>query len=182
MKEKIKEIFSSRIKKEISRDDLVPAAVLIPLLKKNREYFILFTKRTEFVEHHKGQISFPGGIKEQTDKNLKTTVLREAFEEIGLLEKDINIVGELDDIETVTRFKVAPFVGFISYPYKFKINKNEIEELIEIPFSFFLKKENFKKEEWIHEGKRRKVYVYQYNYYRIWGATARILKNFLDLL
>ncbi|HUU49416.1 MAG TPA: CoA pyrophosphatase [Nitrospinota bacterium] len=182
MKEKIKKIFSSRIKKEISRDDLVSAAVLIPLFEKNGEYYILFTKRTESVEHHKGQISFPGGIREQTDRNLKNTVTREVFEEIGLLEKDINIVGELDDIETVTRFKVTPFVGFISYPCKFKINKDEIKELVEVPFSFFLQKENFKEEEWIYEGKKRKVYVYQYNHYRIWGATARIIKSFLDLL
>lgn len=181
IREKIERIFSRRRRGIILRDDLTPAAVLIPLFKKDGEDFLLFTRRTETVEHHKGQISFPGGIKEKKDKDLKTTAIREVFEEIGLLERDIDIVGELDDVETVTNFKVTPFVGFISYPYDFKVNEDEIEELIEAPFSFFLDRKNLREEEWLHQGEKRRVYVYQYNEHRIWGVTARILRNFIDL-
>ena len=181
LKNKAREVLSGRIRGMILREDLVPAAVLIPLFKKNGQHHVLFTKRTETVEHHKGQISFPGGMKEEQDRDLEQTVLREVFEEIGLLGKDVDIVGELDDMETVTKFKVTPFVGFIPYPCEFAVCKEEIEELIEVPFSFFLDKSNCKEEEWFHDGMIRNIYVYQYDHYRIWGATARILKRFIDL-
>lgn len=181
LKNKTREILSKRKRDIILREGLVPAAVLIPLFEKNGRHHVLFTKRTETVEHHKGQISFPGGMKDDQDRDIEQTVLREIFEEIGLREKDVDIVGELDDMETVTKFKVTPFVGFIPYPFEFAVCKDEIEELIEVPFSFFLDEKNCKEEEWFHDNMLRNIYVYQYNHHRIWGATARILKKFIDL-
>jgi 8-oxo-dGTP pyrophosphatase MutT (NUDIX family) len=182
IKGKIREILSRRKKNVLLGKNLVSAAVLVPLFRKNDSYHILFTRRTETVEHHKGQISFPGGIREEQDRDLKMTVLREVFEEIGLKKENIELVGEIDDMETLTGFQVTPFIGFIPYPFDFRLSRDEIEELIEVPFSFFTDRHNCREEVWMHEGIERNVYVFQYNHHRIWGATARIMKHFVDLL
>jgi len=182
IKEKIREVLSKRKRNVLHGEDLISAAVLVPFFRKNGSYHILFTRRTEMVEHHKGQISFPGGMREEQDRDLKMTVLREVFEEIGLEKENVDLVGEIDDMETLTGFQVTPFIGFIPHPFDFRLSRDEIEELIEVPFSFFADRCNCKEEKWMHEGIRRNVYVFQYNRHRIWGATARIMKHFVDLL
>ena len=182
MEKKIKEILACRGKACIEDPRFKRAAVLIPLFKKNGEYYILFTRRTDKVEHHKGQISFPGGVYDEEDRDFRRTALREAREEIGLNENDARIIGALDDIVTVTGFIVTPFVGFIPYPYPFQLSEIEIEELIEVPLSSLLDKQCFG-ERWIDdEGQRRLVYNYQYGEHAIWGATALMLKQLLELL
>ena len=182
MEKKIKKILACRGKTCIQDDRLTRAAVLIPLFKKRGEYHLLFTRRTDQVEHHKGQISFPGGRKDEADEDLLTTALREAEEEMGIHKKDVRILGELDDICTVTKFCVSPFVGLIPYPYSFKVNPREIEEVIEVPLSVFLEKSNFRKEFRELQGKMWPVYFYRHDHHTIWGATASIVKQLLDLL
>jgi len=173
---------SCRGKTCIQDERLKQAAVLIPLFKKNGEYHILFTRRSEQVEHHKGQISFPGGRQDEEDVDLLATALREAEEEMGICPKDVRILGELDDICTVTDFCVAPFVGLIPYPYPFKINPHEIEEMIEVPLGVLLDPHRFRKEFREHAGRTWPVYFFQHGRHTIWGATASILKQLLDLL
>src|SRR4030043_2421980 len=102
MERKIKERLARQEKVRIHDGTLKKAAVLIPLFKKDGEYYILFTRRTDTVEHHKGQISFPGGRQDKKDKNLLATALREAEEEMGIRKKDARILGELDDVSTVS--------------------------------------------------------------------------------
>ncbi|MEI9479986.1 MAG: CoA pyrophosphatase [Deltaproteobacteria bacterium] len=175
-------ILEKRERRMIEHPSFTHAAVLIPLYEKERNCHILFTKRTQQVKHHKGQISFPGGVFDEGDGDFKKTVLREAREEIGLNENDAQIIGVLDDIVTGTQFIVTPFVGLIPYPYPFQLSEIEIEELIEVPLSSLLDKSCFS-ERVIDEGdQKRLVYNYQYGKHAIWGATALMLKQLLELL
>ncbi len=182
MEKKIKEILACRGKACISDERLTKAAVLIPLFKKNNEYHILFTRRTEKVRHHKGQISFPGG-RQDPDEDLLTTALREASEEMGIDRKDVKILGELDDFCTLaTDFCVTPFVGLIPYPYPFRVNRREIEEVLEVPLLALLDETGFREELHERNGEPFPVYFYRHNEHTIWGATARILKQLLELI
>ena len=182
MEKKIKQILACRGKACIQDPRFRHAAVLLPLFKKEGEYHILFTRRTDQVEHHKGQISFPGGRQDKKDKDLLATALREAQEEMGIEEKDVQILGELDDICTVTDFCVSPFVALIPYPYPFRINRREIAEIIEVPLSALLDERRFRQELRERDGKPFQVYFYQHQDHTIWGATAGMLKQLLDLL
>jgi 8-oxo-dGTP pyrophosphatase MutT (NUDIX family) len=183
MEKEIKTILASRIKNTLPDQRLKRAAVLIPLFKKAGEYHILFTKRTEKVEHHKGQISFPGGRQDKKDPNLLTTALREAEEEMGIAPKDVQILGELDDFCTSsTDFCISPFVALIPYPYPFQVNPHEIAEVIEAPLSALRQEGQMRQEIFLRDGEPFPVYFFEYQNHTIWGATARILKEFLDLL
>ena len=158
------------------------AAVLVPLFKKEEDCHLLFTKRSDQVKYHKGEISFPGGVVDEEDLELISTAIREAHEEIGLRECDIQIVGVLDDIVTITEFIVTPIIGLFPYPYPFKVSEMEISELIEVPLSSLLDEDCFSEREIFRGGQKEIVYAYQYGKHTIWGATARILKQFLDLI
>ena len=182
MKNKIKRVLSQRTKKTIVDGNFKPSGVLLPLFYKDDKYHILFTKRTEDVEHHKGQISFPGGAYDEGDETLMATALRECYEEVGIKSEDVEILGELDDVVTTTRFVISPFVGFIPYPYKFNVNVNETDELIEVPIQALLDEKIYREELMIREGRPCPVYFFHYNSHIIWGATAGILKQFLDLV
>jgi 8-oxo-dGTP pyrophosphatase MutT (NUDIX family) len=134
------------------------------------------------VSHHKGQISFPGG-RQDKGEDLLSTALREAKEEMGIEEKDVSILGELDDMCTVASdFCISPFVGIIPHPYPFKINRQEIQEIIEVPISAFLDENKFHEELRERNGEPLRVYFYQHEDHTIWGATASIMKQLLDLL
>ena len=180
--ESIKKILSSRKRRVIEHPPFSHAAVLVPLFKKEEECHLLFTKRSEQVKYHKSEISFPGGVVDEEDKELINTALREAHEEIGLKESDIQVIGLLDDIVTITEFIVTPIVGLFPYPYPFKVSEVEIAELIEVPLSFLLNKDCLSERTSLRGGQNEVVYAYQYGEHIIWGATARILKQFLDLI
>ena len=185
MEKRLPEILASRELRRIRDESLVPSAVLIPLFKKDGEYHILFTRRSENVEYHKGEISFPGGAIDPDDKDALHTALREGAEEIGLDPHDVTILGRLDDIRTkTTRFIITPFVGIIPYPYPFQVNADEIAGLIFAPMRSLAEECSFPAS--AETGEKEKVtapwpyFCFQDNI--IWGATARILKQFLDLI
>ena len=180
--DQLKKKLTSRERKVIDHPPLSHAAVLLPLYQREGQCHLLFTKRSDQVKYHKGEISFPGGMVDEEDRELIQTALREAREEIGLNEEDVEIIGLLDDIVTVTQFIVTPIVGFFPYPYPFQINQIDIDELIEVPLSFLLKKDSFSEREIFRMGRSEWVYAYQYGNHVIWGATARMLKQFLDLI
>jgi 8-oxo-dGTP pyrophosphatase MutT (NUDIX family) len=179
---RIRNILSSRQRKLIEHPPFSHAAVLVPLFKKGEDCHLLFTKRSDQVKYHKGEISFPGGVVDEEDSELISTALREAFEEIGLKENDVQIIGILDDIVTITEFIVTPIVGLFPYPYLFKVSEVEIAELIEVPLASLLDEDCFSEREIFRGGRNEVVYTYQYEKHIIWGATARILKQFLDLI
>lgn len=185
LEKRIRRILSQREKQTTVFTDapLAPAAVLVPLYKRGGAYYILFTRRTERVEHHKGQISFPGGARHEEDRDLRDTALRETFEEIGVKPEDVEILGELDRMGTVTsNFLITPFVGIIPYPYTFTVSEDEIEELVEVPISALLAQENYREESHEYEGRTYVGSFFDYEGKVIWGATAKILKQFLDLV
>lgn len=180
--DRLRKKLTSRERRIIDHPPFSHAAVLVPLYQKEGECHLLFTKRSDQVKYHKGEISFPGGMVDEEDKELIQTALREAREEIGLNENDVEILGLLDDIVTVTQFIVTPIVGLFPYPYPFRVSPVEIAELIEVPLSYLLEKDSFSEREIFRMGRSEWVYAYQYRDHIIWGATARILKQFLDLI
>jgi 8-oxo-dGTP pyrophosphatase MutT (NUDIX family) len=182
MKEKLKQLLASRPKARSSIKGLTEAAVLVPIFCKDGEYHILFTQRSDRVQHHKGQISFPGGARSKDDASLLDTALRESWEEIGVEAKDVEILGELDDTPTTTSsFNISPFVALIPYPHRFNLNHYEIDEIFSIPVSALLHKAK-KKEEYSTFGNDISVsYSYEYDGKLIWGATAQIVHQFLDV-
>jgi 8-oxo-dGTP pyrophosphatase MutT (NUDIX family) len=180
--DQIHNLLSSRKRRVIEHPPFSHAAVLVPLFQKDGDCHLLFTKRSEEVKYHKGEISFPGGVVDEEDRELIHTALREAHEEIGLNESDVQIIGLLDDIVTITEFIVTPIVGLFPYPYPFKVSEVEIAELIEVPLAFLIEEDCLSEREIFRGGQREIVFAYQYGEHIIWGATARILKQFLDLI
>lgn len=173
---------SSRLKCSINDDKLNRAAVLIPIFCKDGLYHILFTRRSNQVVHHKGQVSFPGGARHESDLNLVETAIRETWEEIGLQKQNIEILGELDDHVTVSSgFVISPFVGFIPYPYDFKISQAEIDELFYVPVPELLQITDVMQEHHDIGGQVFTTYTYDYDGRIIWGATAGILHQLLDI-
>jgi len=164
-------------------DGYTHASVLLPLFIKDERYWILFMRRTHTVEYHKGEVSFPGGSVDAGDTSLEHTALRETFEEVGMREEDIEILGQLDDMLTVTsRFIVHPFVGIVPFPYPFTLNKREVDYLIEVPLQFFLENARPQFVTMDYEGESFETPAFIYEDTVIWGATQRILDNFLDLI
>lgn len=183
MEEKLKELLLQRKRRVVFDDHLKHSAVLIPLFIKDGEYHILFIKRSQEVENHKGEISFPGGLCEKSDGGPEETALREAFEETGIRSQDVKVLGTPDDMKTIsTNYRVTPVAGVIPYPYSFTIQKAEVDEIIEIPLTHLLDEGNGLEESITREGKTYTGFVYHYKDYLIWGATARILKNLLDIM
>jgi 8-oxo-dGTP pyrophosphatase MutT (NUDIX family) len=182
MKEKLRQALASRQRIGLNSIGLIEAAVLIPIFCKDGEYHILFTQRSDQVPHHKGQISFPGGARSKDDTTLQDTALRESQEEVGLKAKDAEIVGELDDTPTTTSgYNISPFVAFIPYPYKFTLSPFEISEIFSIPISTLLHKANRKKERYTFGGEVFANYSYEFGGRVIWGATARIVEQLLEI-
>ena len=158
------------------------AAVLIPLFVRDRALWTLFTKRTDLVEHHKGQISFPGGGKDAADANLWETAVRETEEEIGVPRAGVRILGALPKLVTVTDFEISPFVGAIPYPMEFTPHVGEVESIIEVPLSYLLDPMVVEERPVKWKGKDVLTLVFHYKGHAIWGATARILADFLTAL
>lgn len=182
----MKEILEKRQRFIIEDSRLTSSAVLLLLFLKNNEPNGIFTKRTKNLKKHKGEISLPGGGIHKADKNLLETALRETEEEIGVERSKIHVLGELDDLYTMSKYIITPFVGYIQYPFKSKINPREVEELIEVPLSVFQSKDNFREDNWDFKGEKYPVYYYDYNngikIYTIWGATGYILNNFIEIV
>jgi 8-oxo-dGTP pyrophosphatase MutT (NUDIX family) len=160
------------------------SAVLIPLFEAGGEFRLLFTKRTTKVEAHKGQISFPGGRTDREDGSPEETALREAEEEIGLRREHVIMLGRVDDAVTLTsNYIVHPFVGLIPHPYNFRINPGEVDRILEVPFEIFLPERGVGKILPIqYEGNIVQSFAYTHDGEVIWGATARIMKNFMEIL
>jgi 8-oxo-dGTP pyrophosphatase MutT (NUDIX family) len=160
---------------------LRPAAVLLPLYERNGEETLLFTRRTDNLEHHRGEISFPGGARHPEDPDLETTALRETEEEMGIAAADVELLGRLDDCYSVHGYHVVPFVGVFPWPYPFRINRDEIAAVIEVPVAALRDPAIFSTEDWQHRGRTHPVHFYRYGDHAIWGLTAAMLKQFLEL-
>jgi len=185
LKHNLKALLSQEEPKRIENniDKYTQASVLLPLFIKDGHYWLLLMRRANTVEHHKSEVSFPGGIVDEKDDNLESTAKRETFEEIGVRDEDIEILGQLDDMTTITsRFIVHPFVGIVPFPYEFNLNRSEVDHLIEVPLQFFLDPSQPQTFSMHYKGDTFETPAFIYEGIVIWGATERILENFISLI
>ena len=182
MIEQIRKVLSSRDKHGLPLEGLTPAAVAVPLFEKGGEWHVLLTRRTQGVRHHKGEISFPGGAWDATDTSLLDTTLRETEEEVGIRREDMVVLGELDDIRTMSRFRISPFVTAFPYPYPYRVCEAEIDEILEIPLAGLQDEARVEEKMAEYENQRARVYYFYYRSVVIWGATAKILHQLLGLV
>ncbi len=160
-----------------------PASVLIPFYPDPENLSVIFTKRTNHLPSHSGQISFPGGGRDPEDEDDLATALRETHEEIGVEPDVVETWGGLNPETTVgSGYWVSPFVGIIPFPYEFKLNTYEVARLVIVPLSHLLDPANVTSGMSIWEGREYRAFEYTYGRDVIWGATARMLNNFLNLL
>lgn len=158
------------------------ASVLVPLFLRGGEPFLVLTRRTEHLALHAGQISFPGGGRDPEDASDVATALREAHEEVGLAPEHVEILGPLDLLDTITSFRVSPFVGAIPEAYPFRPATAEVAEILELPLAGFLAPGAFEAREMDLFGQKRLTYRYTVNGTVVWGATGRIVHHFLELV
>jgi 8-oxo-dGTP pyrophosphatase MutT (NUDIX family) len=161
------------------------AAVLVPLAWYRDEWHLVFTRRAEAVEHHKGQVSFPGGGCDAGESTPEATALREAEEEIGLQPADVRLLGRLNDIVTITRYRVSPVVGVMPWPYRVRLEPGEVARVFNVPLLWLADHQNWDEQPFTPAGAPRPFPVVIYHEYDgeiLWGASARMMLNFLDVL
>lgn len=155
---------------------------MVLLYPKEGDHWVLLNKRSDAVEHHKGEISFPGGRTDDEDRDALDTAFRETEEEMGIRREDISFLGEMDEVATRSRYQVRVFAGSIGHPYEFRPSADEIAEIVEFPVSALLDRSSVRVDtHWQADGPTD-VYSYAYGKHLVFGATARILQQFLQLL
>lgn len=160
---------------DVQSQPLRRAAVLCPIIERSDGLSVVLTRRSEHLRAHPGQISFPGGKIETTDRSPLEAALREVEEEIGLISKHVEIAGNLSPHPTGTGFLVVPFVGFVDSRFRAAPDPCEVAEVFEAPLDFLMDQRNHKSETVIRDGITRTFYVINYGRHRIWGATAGML-------
>ena len=157
------------------------AAVLVPLVWESERWSLLFTRRTDHVESHKGQVSFPGGGCDEGETTPEETALREAKEEVGIDPASVRVLGRLSNLMTITSFRVTPVVGVIAWPTVLRIGLQEVERVFTIPLEWLADRRN--RWEFALPGRNRTLIAYHpYDGELLWGATARITVDFLASL
>jgi len=182
MIEQLRQSLAAHQPQRIQRAGMPRAAVLIPLYERDGSHHVLLQVRTELVLHHKGQISFPGGAEDEGDVDLLMTALRETEEEIGLSREDVDVLGQLDDIVTISDFVVTPYVGLVTRPapYPFAPSGFEVAELLEVPVPHLLHPETLNHEPVPWRDRLVPPPSYSFGEHVIWGATARLMRRFLE--
>ena len=162
-------------------ESLVPAAVLVAIVAEPQPA-VLLSERNNALRSHAGQIAFPGGKIDSTDRDPSQTAMREAYEEIGLDGKFIEPLGYLDCYETRTGYLVRPLVALIGAGYVLKLNLDEVTDCFNVPLSFLMNPDHHKRHSRFWHGKERYYYAIQYENRYIWGATAGIIRNMYERL
>lgn len=156
---------------------LRPASVLVPVIRRGGELNVLLTRRSDTLRSHKGQISFPGGRREDSDGSAAAAALREADEEVGLPPFAVEVVGYLDDYPTITGYRVTPVVGIVAQMIEARPCAREVAEVFEVPLPFLLDLDNFERKVFSSKGMKVPFFELNHGRYRIWGATAGMLFN-----
>lgn len=167
---------------EISHVKLKQSAVLLPLIERNDEVFLLLTKRSAHLRHHPGQISFPGGKHDKEDRDLKMTALRETNEELGIAINHVDIFGELPYHDTITGFRIKPYLGFVHHEFNINANDGEVSEVIEVPIQAFIANPTHFVLPIVRPNVSVNVYFKPTQGHAIWGATAAIIEQVRLLL
>jgi len=157
------------------------AAVLVPLVWHDDEWNLLFTRRTDIVESHKGQVSFPGGACDEGETTPEETALREAEEEIGIQPSSVRVLGRLANLVTITYFRVTPVVGVVQWPAVFRVGEHEVARIFTMPLRWLANPSNRWQFELPGTG-RTLIAFHPYDGELLWGATARMTVDFLTVL
>jgi 8-oxo-dGTP pyrophosphatase MutT (NUDIX family) len=157
--------------------DLKPASVLVPVMRRRDGLQLLLTVRSETLRSHKGQISFPGGRREESDASAAAAAKREAEEETGIPPSAVEVIGYLDDYPTITRYMVTPVVGLVEDVAEVKPCAREVAKIFEVPLPFVLDPKSFERKFLSRDGLNVPFFELNYAGYRIWGATAGMLWN-----
>ena len=162
----------------------VPAAVLIPFVHTNHEWHLLFTKRTNGVAKHQGEISFPGGAVEVEDRDLIQTAIRETCEEIGLCEDNIHVIGVMEPVQTVSNYCVLPVIGTVDWPQVLRLNPSEVENILLIPVNWLKGDDNWYIQDfYFAPGQSKPVLHYRdYEGEHLWGFTAGLAQKITSLI
>ena len=178
----IKRALADNPKRAINDPALTPAGVMLIVYRKDGKHRLLLQKRTDKVDDHKGEVSFPGGRMDPEDNTLLDTALRETREEMGIKPQDIRVLGALDDAPTTSHYRIAPFVGALPYPYDFAPSETEVAAILEPPIDHLMDVANRRDEIRVVRGDLDRAPAFAYDGHIIFGATARILDGFLRLL
>ncbi|WP_035024810.1 CoA pyrophosphatase [Enterovibrio calviensis] len=168
--------------KRQTQTELRPAAVMIALAEREGELHVLLTKRATHLKHHPGQISFPGGKVERSDKDIVETAIREMEEEIGVTANRTDLLGSLTPLPTVSGYLVTPVIAFVDPNYDAVIDENEVDTLFEVPLAQFLRRNAIRKQPFQVRGNTYDIYAMTYQDHLIWGVTAQILHAFSQQL
>jgi len=165
----------------LSSDRVLRAAgVLVPLIERQGDLFVILTKRSSALKHHPGQIAFPGGKQDDSDPDVTAAALREASEEIGLNPTNVTVLGHMPIHETVTGFNVTPVIGRVLADFSPLPEPGEVDEVFEVPLAHVCDPQNYLVQSRRWRGQRRHYFTVPYGPYYIWGATARILRGLAD--
>jgi 8-oxo-dGTP pyrophosphatase MutT (NUDIX family) len=161
---------------------ITPSAVLVPIVDRPEGETVLLTLRTDHLNDHAGQISFPGGRHDAGDSTPVETALREAEEEIGLTREQVEVVGRLDDYLVGTGYRITPVVGLVALPLSLALDHFEVAEAFEVPLAVVLSSARYQTGSRVINRIEHKFHVLPYKNYNIWGATAAILVNLRQVL
>ncbi|MCF7803361.1 MAG: CoA pyrophosphatase [Candidatus Marinimicrobia bacterium] len=178
----IRKRIQNHVPRQLAAMDLVRAAVLIPIVESEDNLEILLTVRTDEVEHHKGQVAFPGGAVEPQDADVRETALRETREEIALTPDQIEVIGRIDDLWTPTGFIVSPFIGYVPMLPELTMEPGEVSDYFTVPLDFFMHDANGYTKKYPRGDTEVDVWFYEYNSYKVWGVTAFIIRNLKSIL
>ncbi len=159
--------------------NLRPASVLVPVIRREQGLTLLLTKRSQTIRSHKGQISFPGGRREDSDESAAHAALREAQEEVGIEPAAVEVIGYLDDYLTISRYRVTPVVGLLSPP-TLRLDEREVSEAFEVPLDLLLCEDSYQRKVFTREGLNIPFFEIHHEDRRIWGATAGMLRNLMQ--
>jgi 8-oxo-dGTP pyrophosphatase MutT (NUDIX family) len=183
--ERLHEALTTRTPDSVTEWESRPAAVLVPLFHHREAWHLMYTRRTDSVESHPGQVAFPGGAVEPTDGTPAAAALREAWEEVGLPPDQVRILGQMNPMATVSQFMVTPIVAQIPWPFDIQINPAEVASTFEVPLSFLQDPDNLEtrqREPFIPGRPIEVLYFRPYYDEVIWGVTARITVDLLSLI
>ncbi len=168
--------------RDLLRDDLIAAGVLVPIVERRSGLSVLFTERAAELKHHPGQISFPGGRMERYDADIRAAALRETEEEVGIHAAHIEVLGYLDMLPTITGYVVTPVVGLVRPDFSLRVDPVEVAGVFEVPLDFLMDERNQRHSTREFKGTQVPILEFQYERYRIWGATAAMLLSLREIL
>ncbi len=178
---RIADVLRARAPKRIVGSHFRPAAVLMPVQERDDDDYFVLTKRAAHLNHHRGQVAFPGGRVDTGDPGELEAALRESHEEIGIEPSDVRILGQLDQVMGAYGFLITPFVGMIPSSYEFRLNPRETAAVFTVPISALLNPSSVTVADHL-SSHGEPVYHFYFDGWDIWGATARMILQFLELV